>query len=772
MNDSAIYETVRSQVVDFLHDDETTFELLSTAKEGQLSHRVVFDIEHFDGVLQRFGTRLLEDPLTYMPPCEDALRHVAEAMQHSGKFSSNLKTFLGIKGWLGMHHVSPRGLTSNLLNCLVSVEGIVSQCGLVNPKLVKSVYLSEGGAQFSRMHGDSQSLHRDKYHVSNPQVPKEDREGRPMIIEVGLCEYRDSQRLTIQEMPESAPTGQLPRSVDVIMQDDLVDSVKPGDRVRIFGVYRTAPSSSDMGRSSGFCKTFLLCNNVEKINAVELMPNLGPSDIKTTKAIAAHPRTLEILAKSVAATMCGHEVIKQGLLLQLLGGCAKTLESGMRLRGDIHALLIGEPSCGKSQMLRFMMNVAPLSISTTGRGASGVGLTAAVTNDGESGERRLEAGAMVLGDGGLVCIDEFDKMSEEDRVAIHEVMEQQTITICKAGVHTTLNARCSILSAANPIYGNFDVEGDLKNQISFPDSLLSRFDLIYIVRDSQTQAEDRKISRKVLSQLKDAQAMPRQSNNQRQELTILQPTIAAIKEIDYSGNVTEDQWAKKVFPPEFLRKYLYIAKNHCEFPALTEEACEATAEYFSELRQSFSKGGRSGVRSHAIPTVRSLEACIRLATAHAKLKLRSEILAEDVAVAEKLLNYTLLGQPYELEEDDEAEIQKENNDPQKIKGRKRTRGATAKDVTERLAALTVGDKRAKKGAETGNKDVMDKVGEILNHPSVRVDGTTTEALLEMVNMKLVKQKDTAVSNEEFTSALDQLVETNRLMIEDGSVYFI
>jgi DNA replication licensing factor MCM3 len=326
-------------------------------------------------------------------------------------------------------------------------------------------------------------------------------------------------------------------------------------------------------------------------------------------------------------------VIKQALALQLLSGVEKNLANGTHLRGDINILMVGDPSTAKSQLLRAAMTLAPLAVSTTGKGSSGVGLTAAVTSDPDTRERRLEAGAMVLGDRGLVCVDEFDKMSENDRVAIHEAMEQQTVTIAKAGLHAQLNARCSVLAAANPVYGQYDRRKGIHENIGLPDSLLSRFDLLFVVLDQMDAETDRRIASHVI---RGHQYRPQHGQaghdsddedaHDSDEDADLDPEIKAQKSV-WQRNATN------VLQHDFLRKYIHFCKTRVQ-PVLTNEARQVIAHRYAELR------ARQDARTLPI-TARSLETVIRLSTAHAKARLSTTVDVNDVQVAMDMLGFAL-----------------------------------------------------------------------------------------------------------------------------------
>uniref|UniRef100_A0A8C7T1J1 DNA replication licensing factor MCM3 n=1 Tax=Oncorhynchus mykiss TaxID=8022 RepID=A0A8C7T1J1_ONCMY len=552
---------------------------------------------------------------------------------------------VGFEGSFGTKHVTPRNLAARYLGNLVCVEGIVTKCSLVRPKITRSVhYCPATKKTLERKYTDLTSL--DAF-PSSSIYPTKDEENNPLETEFGLCVYKDHQTLTIQEMPEKAPAGQLPRSVDIIANDDLVDKVKPGDRVQMVGIYRCLPAKQG-GFTSGTFRTILLANHVKRMSK-EIVPTFSAEDInKIKKFCKAHSKDVfEHLSCSLAPSIHGHEYIKKAILCLLLGGNETILENGTRIRGDINILLIGDPSTAKSQLLRYVLHTAPRAIPTTGRGSTGVGLTAAVTTDQETGERRLEAGAMVLADRGVVCIDEFDKMSDMDRTAIHEVMEQGRVTIAKAGILARLNARCSVLAAANPVYGRYDQYKTPMENIGLQDSLLSRFDLLFIVLDQMDADSDRKVSEHVLRMHRyrapgeqEGTAMPMGSTVDvfaTEDPNLTESAEQELQIYEKKDNVLHGHRNKKekVVTMEFIRKYIHVAK--LVKPVLTQQASDHIAEEYSKLR-SHDQVNAESARTMPV-TARALETMIRLSTAHAKARMSKTTDLVDVEAALELMQF-------------------------------------------------------------------------------------------------------------------------------------
>ena len=598
------------------------------------------DIRDYDGDLAAEITR---NPRQYIISFQQAASEIAKDDPSQEKILKINDLQVGFEGSLGANAVSPRGLLSSLLNNLVEVEGIVTKCSSVKPKLVKSVqYCPKKNSFPIREYRDETDIDigievegRIRF-PTGVQIPSKDGED-DLETEFGLCQYKDYQKLTLQEMPERARVGQLPRSIDVIVERDLVDRVKPGDRIKCTGVYRPLA-----GENVTF-RTMLMGNNISVIGKEVGAVRTTAKDIQNIKAVAERPKILELLASSLCPTICGHESVKKALVLQLLGGIERNLENGGHIRGDINIMMVGDPSVAKSQMLRAIMEIAPLAISTTGRGSSGVGLTAAVTSDSDTGERRLEAGAMVLADRGIVCIDEFDKMAENDRVAIHEVMEQQTVTIAKAGIHASLNARCSVLAAANPIYGNYDKSRRPQDNIGLPDSLLSRFDLLFIMLDQLDPSSDRMLSEHVIKchQFRRPGTVMEPEPFNHTSLNLDEDNEERITNVWQRGGrlgdravMQGDGRAGDILSKEFLRKYIFYAKNRNNAPKLSEEAMENISTAYANMRAKQTKQN--------LPiTARSLETIIRLSTAHAKARLSENVENEDVECAVELMHFVL-----------------------------------------------------------------------------------------------------------------------------------
>uniref|UniRef100_A0A8C9SUD9 DNA replication licensing factor MCM3 n=1 Tax=Scleropages formosus TaxID=113540 RepID=A0A8C9SUD9_SCLFO len=676
VDDQAMREAQRDYL-DFLDDDQDQGIYQSKVRDmiSENKFRLIVNINDLRRRNEARAARLMSNAFEELLAFQRALKDMVGSVDATYA-KQHEEFFVGLEGSFGSKHVTPRTLSSRLLSSIVCVEGIITKCSLVRPKVVRSVhYCPTTKKTIERRYTDLTSL--DAF-PSSAIYPTKDEENNPLETEFGLSVYKDHQTITVQEMPEKAPAGQLPRSVDIILDNDLVDAVKPGDRVQVIGTYRCLP-----GKKGGFCP-IIGCFPVHSF----LLPFCGDSScLLLTVLLPGGQDVFDQLARSLAPSIHGHEYIKKAILCMLLGGVEKVLENGSRIRGDINVLLIGDPSVAKSQLLRYVLHTAPRAIPTTGRGSSGVGLTAAVTTDQETGERRLEAGAMVLGDRGVVCIDEFDKMSDMDRTAIHEVMEQGRVTVAKAGIHARLNARCSVLAAANPVYGRYDQYKTPMENIGLQDSLLSRFDLLFIVLDQMDPEQDREISDHVLRMHryrnpgeKDGTAMPLGGSVDilaTEDPDAAQDDQELLQVYEKHNSLLHGSRKRrycKVVSKEFMRKYIHVAKSIT--PVLTQEAANHIAEEYSRLRSQEQLA--SDVARTSPVTARSLETLIRLSTAHAKARMSKVVEMEDTEVAVELVQFAYFKKVLEREKkrsrrEEQDTASEEEDDEQQTPRRKRGR---------------------------------------------------------------------------------------------------
>ncbi|GAB4828625.1 MCM DNA helicase complex subunit [Ancistrocladus abbreviatus] len=741
----------------------------------------ISELHDFNGDLAR---RILRNPSEYMQPFSDAVTEVTRSIDPK-YLKEGEQVLVGFDGPFVSRRVTPRELLSEFIGSMVCVEGIVTKCSLVRPKVVKSVHFCPATGQFTTR--EYRDITSTTGLPTGSVYPTRDENGNLLVTEYGLCKYKDHQALSMQEVPEKSAPGQLPRTIDVILEDDLVDACKPGDRVAIVGIYKALTGKSK-GSVSGVFRTVLIANNVSLMNKEANAPIYASEDIRNIRKIAEREDTFDLLANSLAPSIYGHIWIKKAVVLLMLGGIEKNLKNGTHLRGDINMMMVGDPSVAKSQLLRAIMNIAPLAISTTGRGSSGVGLTAAVTSDQETGERRLEAGAMVLADRGVVCIDEFDKMNDQDRVAIHEVMEQQTVTIAKAGIHASLNARCSVVAAANPIYGSYDRSLTPTKNIGLPDSLLSRFDLLFIVLDQMDPEIDSQISDHVLRMHRYRSALDGgdglldgSSQHAREDEAETGSSVFVKYNRMLHGKKTERGRKRDTLTINFLKKYIHYAKHRVQ-PELSDEASEHIATAYAELRNasSNSKGGGG-----TLPiTARTLETIIRLSTAHAKLKLNRTVLKSDVEAALKVLNFAIyhkeLTEMEEREQESQRELERKrkadhdggNNERGNANRRNTTRSSQggATDIEgETTEAMDVDQPPA-----AAQSDIFTQRVEAFNSIFGQHMRVNHLDLISIPDIERIVNSEAAVaySRAEIMSLLERLQADNRVMIVDDMIHMM
>ncbi|KAG7355083.1 minichromosome maintenance complex protein [Nitzschia inconspicua] len=461
-------------------------------------------------------------------------------------------------------------------------------------------------------------------------------------LETRGSKFTKFQELKLQELPSQVPMGHVPRSLSVICRGELTRLANPGDVTTVDGIFlpqKVNEGQGYRGRSAGLMTTlFLDAQNImvhkKSYEDSSIRDSLSEEEATQLDADLQRVATAEdpigVLSKSIAPEIFGHADIKRALLLQLTGGVFRKMEDGMRIRGDINICLMGDPGVAKSQLLKHVASIAPRGVYTTGKGSSGVGLTAAITKDNMTGELSLEGGALVLADRGICAIDEFDKMDESDRTAIHEVMEQQTVSIAKAGIVATLNARASVLAAANPLYSRYNRHKSLSENINLPNSLLSRFDLMFLILDVPDVDRDMALARHVTFVHQNEGLEVRQEANEAND--------SDNDDADMNNNDNSDYDEEKgIVSPRLLREYISRARQH--EPVVPPEVAPYIVEAYVSLRMQDRPGRNnrsSKVGDQTAMTARQLLSILRLGQALARLRFSDFVAREDVDEAIRL----------------------------------------------------------------------------------------------------------------------------------------
>lgn len=513
-----------------------------------------------------------------------------------------------------------RDIKADSVGKLINMKGIVTRTTEVKPMMQVATYTCDqcGVETYQIVSGTS--------FMPLQQCSGEDcrvnRSGGKLSLITRGSKFTKFQEIKIQEHNDSVPTGGIPRTVTVYCTGDLTRQCTPGDHVSVSGIYLPLKKEGYMAMNSGLVSdTFIDAHKITRLNKTESDAALDDEELSEAEVEALTQADFyNKLANSIAPEIYGHEDVKKALLLLLVGGVDKN-PSGMKIRGNINVLLMGDPGVAKSQLLGFLDRLAPRSQYTTGRGSSGVGLTAAVTRDPLTGETTLEGGALVLADQGVCCIDEFDKMDEGDRTAIHEVMEQQTISIAKAGILTTLNARTSILAAANPAYGRYNLKRSIQDNINLPAALLSRFDLIWLIADRSDRMNDLRLAKH----------------------------IAYVHQTSTVPQTDTD-------PLDMKTMRRYIAACRKKNPIIPKELTDYIVENYVILREESRTQRKAG--AGLFTSARTLLAILRLATSLARLRLVDVVDKDDVKEAMRLMEVSKTS----LKEDDTGRPQQRTVD--------------------------------------------------------------------------------------------------------------
>jgi replicative DNA helicase Mcm len=578
----------QERFLEFLKMEKYRQKISQMAIQGRESFTVDFeDLFAFD---QKLAETLTAKPDEYLQHADNAA--YAQLGIEDREYTEKIeKVTVRIANLLGREQL--RKLGSKQMGKLVMIEAIVVRATPVRPMVMQAAFKCKRCGHVSRVEQSGQFLKAPAV-CASPDCGKDG----PFEFMQDDSAFIDSQDLRLQERPEDLPPGQLPRTLAVkLIGSEVVDVARPGDHVSIVGiVHAFAPSRPGIGK----LRTFILqldANSIEVMGKEPETTVITKEEEEKILALGRDPKIHKKLTSSIAPSIFGYEHIKEAILYLLCGGCSKSLPD-VNVRGEMNALLIGDPGTAKSQLLQYVARIAPRGLYTSGRGTTAAGLTAAVVRE-KGGSMSLEAGALVLADKGIACIDEMDKMRPEDRVAIHEAMEQHTVSVAKGGIVATLNARTAVLAAANPALGRYEPHRTVAENISLPVTILSRFDIIFVLRDVPNKEADSKMSQHILE------------IHQRGISPVEAPVDA-----------------------ELLRKYISFSKSI--HPELSNDALNRLREFYLAMRTASESEG-----SPVAITARQLESLVRVAEARARAALRKEVTGEDAEAAITIMKRSL-----------------------------------------------------------------------------------------------------------------------------------
>ncbi|KAF6837025.1 DNA replication licensing factor mcm5 [Colletotrichum musicola] len=600
-------------ILHFRHDNDYVYR--NQLKENALLKKYYCDVDITDLINynEELAHRLATEPADVIPLFEAALKKCTHRIVYPQLTKVDLP-----EHQLLLHSnaedVSIRNLDSMTIARLVRVPGIVIGASVMSSKATELSIQCRNCAHASTVPilggftGVTLPRQCGRAKVPNDPGPKCPMD--PYFVQHEKSRFVDQQIIKLQEAPDQVPVGELPRHVLISADRYLTNRVVPGSRCTVMGIFSIYQNKATKNSATGGAVAI----RTPYLRAVGIQTDIDQtargqaifSDEEEQEflELSRRPDLYNIMADCIAPSIYGNRDIKKAILCLLLGGSKKILPDGMKLRGDINVLLLGDPGTAKSQLLKFVEKCAPISVYTSGKGSSAAGLTASVQRDQSTREFYLEGGAMVLADGGVVCIDEFDKMRDEDRVAIHEAMEQQTISIAKAGITTILNARTSVLAAANPIFGRYDDMKTPGENIDFQTTILSRFDMIFIVRDEHTREKDERIARHVMG-------------------------------IHMGGRGVEEQVEAEI-PVDKMKRYISYCRSRMA-PRLSPEAAEKLSSNFVSIRRQVHAAEMEANTRSSVPiTVRQLEAIVRITESLAKLTLSPVATEEHVDEAIRL----------------------------------------------------------------------------------------------------------------------------------------